>query len=350
MVRDGPLRRRRRGSRRSPWTSPRRATRSRTSCSTTLIAALERGARRRRRALRRAHLDAREGLLRGRRTSAGFAADVPLVAQALRRPTASRGCSALIGELGKPTLCAANGHVLAGALGLALACDLIIAKRGRALRHARDQRRRLPVHDHGADLPQRRAQEDERAAAARRADRRRARRSGSGSSTRSSPAEEFDAAVADWAARLAAKSPRADAARQGRDVPPAGPGVRATRSSTCTRSSTLAFSTEDIQEGVKAFFEKREPVWTGRAERLGAALPHVGPHAGGARGAEALARALARERAPGRLARRAARRARYEDDLRDSRGCLLEAGGQVEDALDGRRASRCCSRRTARSA
>ena len=25
----------------------------------------------------------------------------------------------------------------------------------------------------------------------------------------------------------------------------------------------------------------------------------------------------------------------YEDDLRDSRGCLLEAGGQVDDALDG---------------
>ncbi len=27
---------------------------------------------------------------------------------------------------------------------------------------------------------------------------------------------------------------------------------------------TIAFSTEDIQEGVRAFFEKREPNWTGR--------------------------------------------------------------------------------------
>src|SRR5579875_3298939 len=34
----------------------------------------------------------------------------------------------LLGELGKPSICAAGGHVLAGALGLALACDLIIAR------------------------------------------------------------------------------------------------------------------------------------------------------------------------------------------------------------------------------
>jgi enoyl-CoA hydratase/carnithine racemase len=33
-----------------------------------------------------------------------------------------------IARLGKPVLCAANGDVLAGAFGLALACDLVLAK------------------------------------------------------------------------------------------------------------------------------------------------------------------------------------------------------------------------------
>jgi len=32
-----------------------------------------------------------------------------------------------LGTLGKPSICAARGHCLAGALGLALACDLVIA-------------------------------------------------------------------------------------------------------------------------------------------------------------------------------------------------------------------------------
>jgi arginase len=60
------------------------------------------------------------------------------------------------------------------------------------------------------------------------------------------------------------------------------------------------------------------------------------PHA--ARGAQALApligKRLAREPrligSPGEP-----REASFEDDLRDSRGCLLEAGGQVDDALSG---------------
>src|SRR5919112_6719136 len=60
---------------------------------------------------------------------AGFAAEVPLVHKHWgieRFPRLFR----LIGELGKPTICAAGGHVLAGALGLALACDLVVAKEG----------------------------------------------------------------------------------------------------------------------------------------------------------------------------------------------------------------------------
>src|ERR671916_1229502 len=59
----------------------------------------------------------------------GFAAEVPLVHKHFgieRFPELFK----LIGGLGKPTICAANGHVLAGALGVALACDLIVAKEG----------------------------------------------------------------------------------------------------------------------------------------------------------------------------------------------------------------------------
>ncbi|MGI9185784.1 MAG: enoyl-CoA hydratase/isomerase family protein, partial [Solirubrobacteraceae bacterium] len=59
----------------------------------------------------------------------GFAADVALVHKHFateRFPRVFR----MLGELGKPSICAANGHVLAGALGLALACDLIVATEG----------------------------------------------------------------------------------------------------------------------------------------------------------------------------------------------------------------------------
>ncbi|MDQ1660379.1 MAG: hypothetical protein QOJ68_359, partial [Blastococcus sp.] len=36
----------------------------------------------------------------------------------------------LLGGLGKPSVCVANGDVLAGAFGLALACDLLVARKG----------------------------------------------------------------------------------------------------------------------------------------------------------------------------------------------------------------------------
>jgi enoyl-CoA hydratase len=168
----------------------------------------------------------------------------------------------LIGELGKPTICAANGHVLAGALGLALACDLIIAKEG--------ARFGTPEINVGVfpfmimALIYRnvgRKKTNELLLLGEQIDAHEAERIGIVNKV--VPAEEFDAAVADWAARLAAKSPLLmrmgkDAMQRQLDMP------LADAIEYLHAQLTLSFATDDIQEGVKAFFEKREPVWTGR--------------------------------------------------------------------------------------
>src|SRR5262249_55432282 len=56
----------------------------------------------------------------------GFAADVALVHKHFAGERFV-DLFKLIGALGKPTIVAARGHVMAGALGIALACDLIVA-------------------------------------------------------------------------------------------------------------------------------------------------------------------------------------------------------------------------------
>ena len=192
---------------------------------------------------------------------AGFAADVPLVHKLWatdRFPRLFR----LIGELGKPTLCAANGHVLAGALGLALACDLIIAREG--------VRFGTPEINVGVfpfiiaalifrNVPRKKATEllllGEQISAEE-AER-------IGIVNRVVPDADFDGAVRDWAAKLAAKSPVL--MRMGKDALFRQQDMAFDDALEFLHAQlTIAFSTEDIQEGVKAFFEKRDPVWTGR--------------------------------------------------------------------------------------
>ncbi len=209
------------------------------------------------------------------------------------RPT-SRSCTStsaierfprlfeLIGELGKPSICAANGHVLAGALGLALACDLIDRQGGRDVRHARDQRRRLPVHDHGADLPQRAAQEDQRAAAARRADRRAPRRERLGIVNRVVAGRRVRRRGRRLGGEAREQVAAADAARQGRDVPPAGHGVRWTRS-TPARAADARVLHRGHPGGRQGLLREAR-ARSGRGDERGAAgrrrrpaLPHVRP-------------------------------------------------------------------------
>ncbi len=192
---------------------------------------------------------------------AGFAADVPLAHKHRgieRFPRLFRA----IGELGKPTLCAANGHVLAGALGLALACDLIVAREGvrfgtpeinvgvfpfmiMALIYRNVGRKKTnELLLLGEQIS---AEEAERI----------------GIVNRVVPAGEFDAFVADWAAQLAAKSPVL--MRMGKDAMFRQQDMAFEEALDFLRAQlAIAFATDDIQEGVKAFFEKRDPVWSGR--------------------------------------------------------------------------------------
>jgi enoyl-CoA hydratase/carnithine racemase len=77
------------------------------------------------------------------------------------------------------------------------------------------------------------------------------------------PAEEFDGVVSDWAAKLASKSPVL--MKLGKDAMYRQLDMPFDEALDYLRDQlTIAFSTDDIQEGVKAFFEKREPEWRGR--------------------------------------------------------------------------------------
>ena len=74
---------------------------------------------------------------------------------------------------------------------------------------------------------------------------------------------EYDEAVRGWATKLASKSPVL--MRIGHDAMYRQQDMALDDALEYLRSQlSLTFSTEDILEGVQAFFEKREPNWKGR--------------------------------------------------------------------------------------
>jgi enoyl-CoA hydratase len=192
---------------------------------------------------------------------AGFAADVPLIHKHWGTEKFPR-LFWEIGDLGKPSIAAVNGHCLAGALGVALACDLIVASEKATFGTPEINVGVFPFMIMALIYRNvGRKKTNELLLLGERIDAHEAERIGIVNKVVAP--EEFDGAVAEWAGQLAKKSPvlmrmGKDAMFRQQDMP------LAEALDYLHHNLTLAFSTEDIQEGVRAFFEKREPNWTGR--------------------------------------------------------------------------------------
>jgi 3-hydroxypropionyl-coenzyme A dehydratase len=191
----------------------------------------------------------------------GFAADAPLVAKHFATDLFLEFFR-LMPRLGKPSLCAANGHVLAGGMGLALSCDLLIAKEGATFGTPEINVGAFPYMIMAIiyrNVPRKKVNEmmllGERLSAEQAVE--------YGLANKVVVVEEFDAAVVEWAGKLASKSPVL--MRLGHDAMYRQQDMAVDDALDYLRSQlSLTFSTEDIVEGVSAFFEKREPEWKGR--------------------------------------------------------------------------------------
>jgi enoyl-CoA hydratase len=168
----------------------------------------------------------------------------------------------LMPRLGKPSLCAANGHVVAGGMGLALSCDLVIAKEKADFWTPEINIGAFPYMIMSIiyrNVPRKKVNEmillGERLSAEDAVR--------YGLANKVVPEAEFEDAVRDWAQKLASKSPVL--MRLGHDAMYRQQDMALDDALEYLRSQlSLTFTTEDIVEGAQAFFEKRQPNWKGR--------------------------------------------------------------------------------------
>lgn len=166
----------------------------------------------------------------------------------------------LLARLGKPVLCAAGGDTLAGGFGLALACDLVVARRG--------VRFGCPEINVGVfpfmistlvDRNVGRLTANALMLLGDLVDADEALRLGLVNTVVDDA--DFDATVDAWAARLAAQSPLL--LRMGKDALAATRDLAMADALDVLQARlALALTTNDIREGVAAFREKRAPHWT----------------------------------------------------------------------------------------
>src|SRR4051795_11121498 len=175
----------------------------------------------------------------------GFAADAPLVQKHFASDLFLEFFR-LMPRLGKPSLCAANGHVLAGGMGLALSCDLVIAREGATFGTPEINVGAFPYMIMAViyrNVPRKKVNEmmllGERMTAEQAVEH--------GLANRVVPEAECEEAVRDWATKLASKSPVL--MRLGHDAMYRQQDMAFDDALEFLRSQlTLTFSTEDIIE------------------------------------------------------------------------------------------------------
>jgi enoyl-CoA hydratase/carnithine racemase len=166
-----------------------------------------------------------------------------------------------IGTLGKPTICAVDGAVVGGAVGVVLACDLVVASAAASFATPEIRVGAFPFMVMALiyrNVPRKKASEllllGGRLSAVEALE--------AGMVNRVVSPGDLAGAVDEWAARLATASPLI--MRLGKDAMYRQMDMALADALDYLRAQlAIAMSTDDLREGVEAFFDRREPEWKG---------------------------------------------------------------------------------------